>query len=505
MFRLSRAGVDQPVLLAAVAGALAVLAFPDFGFWPLGLFLLVPLLAALEGQGAGRALRLGLVMGLVYFLGSLSWIEYTLVRFGGMPRWLAYPTLCLLAGYLALFPGLFGVLYVRTRASRWPLALRVGVLWVATEGLRGYLLTGFPWNLLGQSLHRQQQFLQLADLGGAYGLSLFLAVFSGATYVALVGPGRAARARGLALGAALLACGWWYGEFRLSAPLPNGVVRIALVQHNAPQDHKWDANFRREIVENLLKLSALVVDRNPDLIVWPEGATPFRFRNNPLYRRIIGDFVAAVQIPLLFGAPDKDPQRDRHYNSAFLLDVTGDISAQYRKMQLVPFGEYVPLPSVLFFVEKLADVGGSFYPGEAYTLFELGQTRFSTFICFESAFGEIVRNFSRRGAQFLVTITNDAWFGDTAGTSQHESFLPLRAVETRRPVAQAAQSGFTAVYDQKGALLGRTELLVPATLVADIHPAEPGQRTLYLLFGNWVVFGSWACSAWLAFATRRKR
>jgi apolipoprotein N-acyltransferase len=163
------------------------------------------------------------------------------------------------------------------------------------------------------------------------------------------------------------------------------------------------------------------------------------------------------------------------------------------------------LEPILFFVEKMADVGGAFYPGESYTLFELGKLRFSVFICFESAFGEIVRHFARRGAEFLVTITNDAWFGDTAGTSQHLGFLPFRAVETRRPVAQAAQSGYTAVYDQHGRLVGRTQLLVQETLVADLHVAELGTWTLYMALGNWVAFVCWLLAALLAARARKRR
>jgi len=276
-----------------------------------------------------------------------------------------------------------------------------------------------------------------------------------------------------------------------------------LIQHNAAQDHKWDAAFRQEIVERLLNLSASTIQQRPDLLVWPEGATPFRFRASPLYRKIIGEFASVSETPILLGAPDKDPLSERYYNSAFFLDTTGDIAGQYSKMQLVPFGEYVPLEKILFFVEKMANVGGNFYPGESYTLFNIGKVRFSTFICFESAFGEIVRQFARRGAQFLVTITNDAWFGDTAGTSQHLSFLPFRAVETRRPVAQAAQSGYTALVDQKGALVAHTELLVPATLVVDLHPAEDGTWTVYMLLGNWVVFLSWALAFLWTWRARR--
>src|SRR5262245_23795458 len=161
---------------------MAVLAFPNFGYWLLGFVLLIPLLSAIEGQGGRHAFRLGFLMGLIYFGGSLSWIDFTMVRYGGMPRALALPVLFLLAAYLALYPAFFAMLLERTRQSTWPLALRTGVMWCGLEGLRGYLLTGFPWNLLGQSLHATLPFLQLADLGGAYGLSFYLAIINGALY-----------------------------------------------------------------------------------------------------------------------------------------------------------------------------------------------------------------------------------------------------------------------------------------------------------------------------------
>jgi apolipoprotein N-acyltransferase len=502
--RLARL-LERRVLLALVSGVLAVLAFPHADIGVLGFVLLVPLLAAVDGERPARAFALGMLMGVVYFAGSMTWIQYTLVRFGGMPLWLGVPVLLLLAVYLALYPALACMLLAHTREGRWPLPVRLAVLWTAMEGLRGVLLTGFPWNLLGHTMHRSLRVLQMADLGGVYLLSFYLALFNGLLYVGATHRERSGRLRALALAAALLAAGLAYGTLRLAEPLPEGSVRLALVQHNAAQEHKWDADWRREIVESLLRLSARVVGEQPDLLVWPEAALPFRFRHSPVYRKMVSDFVQMSGIPLLLGAPDKDPLKNQHYNSAFLLDATGEIQAHYHKMQLVPFGEYVPLEKILFFVNAMADLGGNWYPGTAYTTFELGEVRFSTFICYESVFGGLVRHFARRGAQFLVTITNDSWFGETAGTTQHLNFLPFRAVETRRPVAQAAQSGFTALYDQHGRLLARTGLSVEATLVGELRPARPGTWTPYMVLGDWVAYACWAGAVALGLEARRRR
>ncbi len=489
-------------LLASVSGTALALLFPEVGWWPLAFVALVPLMMAVEGQPPPRAFRFGFWSGFLYFAGSLSWLEYTLEHFGHLPEPVAWSLICLLAFYLALYPALCCFLMAKSRLSSWPYELKFAVFWVAMEGIRGTALTGFPWNLLGYGVGDSLLLVQLADIGGVYGLSFYLVIVNGLLFkVFFSGKRDFFRHRAL-LALLLLAAGFGYGVMRLSETPPTRSFRLALVQHNPLQEEKWNPRYRDTLMESLYGLSRRAAEKEPDLLVWPEAATPFWFRHYRSYRSRVAELVHELGIPLLLGSPDKDRPTARRTNSAFLLDRSGEIVGRYDKMKLVPFGEYVPLRRLLFFVQKMVELGGSFSAGDTPTVFRTEKARFSVAICFESLFGELIADFVDRGAEFLVVLTNDSWFGETAGAAQHLSFVRFRAVETRRPIAQAAQSGYSAVFDGRGRLLRKTDLGEAAVIVQELHLSLEQRKTWYVEFGDWVVYLAWLSALVLAVVSR---
>jgi apolipoprotein N-acyltransferase len=262
------------------------------------------------------------------------------------------------------------------------------------------------------------------------------------------------------------------------------------VQGNIPQAVKWDAAFRAQTFEIYGQLTRAAAPGSR-LIVWPEAAVPAYLRFEPGAMTWLTDLAASVRVPLLVGAPDAEPdgRRARYLNSAFLVDAAG-LRGRYDKMHLVPFGEYVPLKRLLFFVEAIAAEIGDFTPGREATLFQLEGTPFGTVICYEVIFPDLFRRFVGGGASFMTNITNDAWFGDSGGPLQHLQMVPLRAVENRVAIVRAANTGVSALVLPSGAIQSTLPLGARGTLRADV-PLRQGE-TFYTRFGD--VFAL-ACAA----------
>lgn len=500
------------LLLAAASGGMLTAAFPSSNLWVVAWVALVPLLWALRRTRPTEALKLGGLAGFIHYLTVLFWVMNTMTRYGKLSWPASLGVLVLLAGYLACYVALFAwavvVLAGGQRALRWLLA---PLAWVVAELARAHILSGFPWANLGYSQFSVLPVIQIADITGVYGVA-FLIVLVNATIVELfenlAGSGTFGLVRRrpapsnvrLILSASLavgLALGYgWSVLARPERTVPPGTpkLRFALLQGNIPQDLKWDAASQQETV-NLYTVLVSEVSRGPaapQLIVWPETAAPFYFEQDGTLQEKVRSVVRRTKVYHLVGAPayEKIDGRVAYYNRAYLLSPEGATLEHYDKIHLVPFGEYVPLSSVLFFVRRLAEGIGTFYPGERHTVFEIPQGRFGTLICFEVIFPNLVRRFVKGGAQFLVNITNDAWFGRSAASAQHLSMAVFRAVENRVPLIRAANTGITAVVDPFGRVVQATDLFV-RTHVTETIPvvAEPG--ALYTRIGDLFAY---ACS-----------
>jgi apolipoprotein N-acyltransferase len=258
-----------------------------------------------------------------------------------------------------------------------------------------------------------------------------------------------------------------------------------VVQGNIEQDKKWDQRYQRETLGTYLRLTQEALASPADLVVWPEAATPFLFNQSPEYEREITQLAQTYSTPILFGSPSLSMLQKGEptlLNSAYLISSAGQVINRYDKIHLVPFGEYVPLSSVLSFVNKLVEGIGEFIPGKDYTLMDLPQVKFGVVICFEVIFPELVRNFVAEGAQFMTTITNDAWFGTSSAPYQHFSMVVFRAIENRVPFARAANTGISGFIDSRGEILKTSRLFEEVTLKDDLRIT--GEKTLYTQYGD---------------------
>ncbi|MGH7478031.1 MAG: apolipoprotein N-acyltransferase [Candidatus Methylomirabilales bacterium] len=491
--------------LAALSGVLLALSFPRFDLAPLAFVALIPLLVGLDGVPALQGTYLGIIAGAVFSLMSIPWVVHTMTAYGGLPLPVGVLLLVVLSLYLALYVGVFAFGVTRLSPED-GLSYLVGAatLWVGLEYLRTFLLTGFPWNLLGYTQYRSLSIIQIASITGVYGVSFLLVLVNAAVALACLHVRRSARQALMpVLGVGVLLIGtvvFGMGR-RVSAEIPRREIRVSVVQGNIEQGIKWDPEFAGRTIAVYDRLTRRA-DRGSDLIVWPETAVPFFLREGgPLTRRVL-DLAMEVQAPLLVGSPDRvSDASPRYYNSAFLISPAGEIVQKYDKMHLVPFGEYVPLSSLLFFVHKMAAGIGDFSAGEAFTVFETPKGRFGVLICFETIFPDQVRRYVLAGADFLVNITNDAWFGDSAAPYQHLSMAALRAVENGVYLVRAANTGISALVAPSGQILERSDLFVEAVLSATMAPRSGG--TFYTRRGDLFAWGSVLISLFLLASRRR--
>jgi apolipoprotein N-acyltransferase len=274
--------------------------------------------------------------------------------------------------------------------------------------------------------------------------------------------------------------------------LQNPRLKVGLVQGNIDQSIKWDETFQMETLKIYKKLSLRVSEEKPDLIIWPETATPFFFQDAREYQPVVLDIPKKAKAFLLFGTPSYKikERKANHYNSAYLVSPSGELAGKYDKIHLVPFGEYIPLQDLLFFIGSLGEGIGDFKSGNDIYNFSLPQGKFGVLICFEIIFPDLCRRFVKRGASFLVTITNDAWFGRTSAPYQHFSIATLRAVENRVFIARAANTGITGFIDPKGKIIKRGGIFTEEAMNGTVCLSN--QKTFYTLYGD--IF-AWVCSA----------
>lgn len=480
---------DWPLL---AAGALLLpLAYPPFHLLLPSFVCLVPVVW-LIGQAADdpRPLRRRVVQGFWYGLLSQALVLYWMI----VALWHFTPLAA--AGYAAtvvsfgLFHcGLFAVVGWVTGRPRVPMWLALPVLWTALEWGVGHLSDiRFPWLGLGTSLTGYPTLVQVADLVGARGVT-FLLVLANTVLAAAWLDRRRSRAvwRLAAVGAGVLtALGYGLWRERTTPLRPLGTV--ALIQPNVGFEDKWDTAQRRAIFDDLLRLSRdALAAGDPDLILWPEAAIPQYFPHPP-WEREIGALAREHRVPILAGGLDvvwhsSDRQDYDHWNSAFLFDSTGtrDPYPVYHKRYLVPITERVPfLPPQWFSLRFF----GGFDVGEPGVVYPVGIGRFGVVICYESAFEDLARRYRALGADFLVNVTNDAWFGETSAPRQHLAHLTMRAIETRLGVARAANTGISGFLDPLGRVHQPTRLGERTFVLGPVLGSDA--RTLYVRLGDWV-------------------
>ena len=379
----------------------------------------------------------------MYFAGTLYWTGTVVAQFGGLASPVAMLAMLLLALYLALYPAFAGLMVSRAVARFGPAALwLMPAAWVSTEYLRGRLFGGFPWVPLGNSQVDLTSVAQLASVTGVYGLSALVALINAGIAVALMVAG-GARRRAITVLVVVMATvvaggAWRVADARLTRE--GELLTVGLIQGNIAQEDKWDPRQAPRIVSAYERLTREAVARGAEYVVWPESSTPFMFEEDPVGEAAVRSLVREVGVPLLIGSEKLEvTDRPRLYNAAFMLDADGSTSAVYRKIQLVPFGEFVPFKSWLTFVSPLVERMTDFAPGDTVTPLPVGDATVTTAICYEVVYPALAREAVRAGSQLLTTITNDAWYGHSSAPYQHFSLARMRAIEEGRYLVRAAQ------------------------------------------------------------------
>lgn len=482
-------GRFKSVFLATVSGLLIILSFPNFNLSFLAFIALIPLLVAMEGVSPKTAFKLGWLCGVVAYSGMLYWIMVVMGEYGHLPIYVTVPLWLLLSSWLAIFYGLATFATAVGEGYTLKSALILPLAWVGGDYLRSFILSGFPWGMLGHSQYRLLPLIQISDITGVYGITAIIVLANIVIYRVVRGVSGASvpyPVKSAITFLLMISVTLGYGFIRLNQP-PSAAkgVRVALIQGNIDQGVKWSPEFREKTVDIYCNLSRQAVKgQKADLIVWPESAAPFYFQENSSSSERIRNLARELDTYILFGSPAAELRDGRfsNLNSAFLLAPDGSEIGRGDKIHLVPFGEYVPMARLLPFVNKMVHGIGDFVPGEQVRPLVTKDARLGLLVCYEAIFPELALAQVNAGSNLLVNITNDAWFGRTSAPYQHLSIAAFRAVETRTPLIRAANTGVTSIIDQNGHIRGMTSLFREGVMVGMVKPDT--RRTLYLEYGN---------------------
>jgi apolipoprotein N-acyltransferase len=501
---------------AFLSGALLALSFPKFGHPALAWIALAPLIVAVSHRSHSprRAFALGLTTGIVYFCGTLYWLVETMTTFGGLNTAIAAFAAGVLIAYLSLYPALFAMIQARlARAMGKRAVLLAPAVWVASEMGRTYVLDGFPWELLGYSQTTVLPVAQIASVVGVYGLSALVALVSAAAaYAAL---DRSARRWRVAAITAVILVGiaaWGTARMARGTLRSSGVpVRVAVLQGNIPQDQKWDPAMRGPIMQRYIDMTREAIGRNAQFILWPESATPLPYERDLGGAATIRRLAREGNVTLLIGSDQIEPVKpvaagqpavERYYNAAYLIQPSGETAAIYRKIHLVPFGEYVPFSRLLYFVGPLVEAVSDFTPGSDAVLLPVRGRMASTAICYEVIYSRLMRSFVTHGSELLTTITNDAWYGWSSAAYQHWQQASLRSIEQGRYLARAANTGISGFVDPYGRVLQQSNMFQSAVMAEDLRFIT--ERTIYSYIGDVVGWASVVITVAALVSTRRK-
>jgi apolipoprotein N-acyltransferase len=516
-------------LLVGLSSLLQVLIFPLPGIYVLSWVAFAPLIVALlrarpagaleidgsvnlQAAKPGQAFLLAYVSGILWYAGTCYWIYNTMHEYGGLSVPLALLALFLFCLYLALYHGLFGLLLslaVDSGRDNRRALVAAPFLWVAVE-LARTRVTGFPWNLLGTAQVDNISLSRITTWTGVYGVSFEIMLVNVAVAAAFLVPRKKRRTL---LIAALAAAAVLQAGRLVEAPALPADHAALLVQENISVQANWtrDAFERtlRELTDLSVKrattwsgvepgltlgISQGLKPNNIDLIVWPESPAPF-FASDPLFRNPLSQMARATHTWVVTGAIGSTPamqggkSASQIFNSAALVSPSGDWTARYDKVHLVPFGEYLPFPQLFAFAGGLTKEVGEFQSGASRAPLDAGSTRLGVFICYESVFPGEVREFADQGAQVLVNLSNDGWYGDSGAYAQHLNQTRMRAIENGRWILSATNTGVTASIDPYGRTVARLPRKERDALVAPY--ALTSVTTFYTRHGDWFC---WLCA-----------
>ena len=479
------------LLYCLLSSVLLWFSFPKFNLEYLAWFSFVPLFFAIEGKTKREAFWSSYLSGFIFFILTIYWLVH--VTFVG---------LIILSLYLSFYFAFFGYFFVgfKKRFKKYNVLLIIFLssIWIILEYLRSYLLTGFPWVLLGYSQYLNTKIIQSVDIIGSFGLS-FLVIFVNLCAFEMIKAVSFRKFKLFSKISIMLLLIWVvfysYGVYSINkySLQEDGVINVSLIQGNIAQEHKWESIYRTKIKEIYFDLSRKASEDNPDIIIWPETAYPDYIISGDIESlRPMAEIVREIKIPILLGAVYQ--KKDNYYNTAILItDNLKDIDI-YNKIHLVPFGEYIPLRRYLSFFEQFIPIK-DFSSGREFNIFRIKNKEnesidFGVLICFEDTIAELSRQFRLRGADFLVNITNDAWFKETSSPYQHLQASVFRAVENRIYTLRAANTGISCIIDNCGRIIKRVrdknkDIFVKGVIEGEVKKQDV--LSFYTRFGDIII------------------
>jgi apolipoprotein N-acyltransferase len=484
------------VLLAMGSGAALGFAFPNYNLTLLAWISLAMLIVASSGVRLREAPLYGFLHGQVFYPVVLPWVDTVMRQYGNISPWISAAFVCAIGTFGGLFCMIFSTgIAAASRRSKLLTCVLAPFLWTAVEYIRSnFWIFGSSWDLSGYPLTRNLAFLQLTAVTGIYGLCFVVAAFGAVVAYAVMVP---AKRHWIAVGAvsvALILIGLVGPKF---VPVAQPQYVAHLVQTNFPQSESYPADWMTIHAGDLKQLSDISVTAakaQPGLIVWPEVPAPFSLQD-PIFKNFAAGVAQNANQYFLVGVLDWKQDANRKwlaFNTAVLLNPSGQRIFSYDKIHLLPFGEYVPLRGWLTFAKRLTADISDFTPGSVESVGDLPQGKFGAFICYEAIFPSEVRIFTANGAQFLITISNDGWFGRSSAPEQSMMMARVRAAENRRWLLRDTNNGYTESIDPYGRTIAQLALDIRGQL--DAPYGVRSDLTPYVRFGDWLSFLSMAVS-----------
>ena len=516
-------------VLAIISAVLLILAFPDFDFWFLAWVALVPLFFALEREkdSALKSFLTGWTFGVTFFFGTCWWLTFAPINYAGLPALLVYFFMFCAAAIVGIFPGVFGALFsIVAKRFGSSAILSAPVLWTFTEFLR-MALTGNNWNAIGYSQAFRAEIIQPASIGGVYLISFLIVLLNAFLAFKLYkiilseheDEAKMKRRDWIVLASVLFLVVLIFSMSKLSLPAKRDLSLVVAVQPNVPMSGITLEKYEQLLTRHIQLAEAAIKEADelrtdpkwtdggkyniPVTVIFPESPMIFQYGRDEQLQQFLRDFAVRNNVSVLFNSAEANGNK-RILNSAVMINERGEKTAQYDKIYLVPFGEYIPFPEP--FASQMPAFVGNFEFGSEYDLLPFGEAKGGVMICFESHFGTLSREYARRGADVLIEMTNDGYLGNTPILRQHLANSVFRAVETNRPLVRVTNVGITAYINERGKVLEAADVYAEATRVWTISKSD-GAETIYVKFGDWF---AWACSLTsfalliYAFATRKK-
>jgi apolipoprotein N-acyltransferase len=492
------------ILLALISGIMLTAAFPKTGCDYFAWFALVPLLLTINHTKS--VFLTGCLTGFVHQMTLVYWLVTAMHVYGNLPFFTSIPLLILLCMVLSIYTGIFCVLVKRLCTKPWHL-IWAPFFWVSLEYARSLTQFAFPWELIGYSQYLKLPLIQIADITGVYGISWLIVLFNVAIACFMLYTTRQSwnqvmvsnRLVYVFLGSVILFFVVFlsYGLVKIydmnqSIQTFQNQMKIAVIQGNINQSVKWDEKYRKQTIQKYIIASLSDDIRDADLIVWPETAVPIYIQQTTALSQKLRSFIDNQTAAFLIGGLRYDRSEMgqwKFYNSAFLLEPKKENWQTYDKSHLVPYGEYIPFQTVFPFLKRIVQGVGSFSEGTAIEPLRWDQWSIGPQICYEILFPTISRILVQRGADVLVNITNDAWYGHSSAPYQHYSMIVFRAIENKRSLARAANTGISGFVNPYGKIISASEIFTDDSVAASLPVLS--SLTFYCQYGD--IFAIFCC------------